>query len=144
MLTSTSRKRIAVVMASFFLFAGVPANGAVSRTLNDNSANKTYAIKVGSQFHLVLHSTYWSLTPIPAGAPIKSLGEPVASTGTPAATGPVGPANPPGMGTGTLDWSLKALKVGKYDLKASRTSCGEALRCTDAQSSYVVHIKITK
>ena len=144
MFTSASLKKIAVVVASLLLFAGVPANATVSRTLNENSANKTYAIKVGSIFHLVLHSTYWSLTPIPVGAPIKSLGEPVASTGTPAATGPVGPANPPGMGAGSIDWSLKALKVGKFDLKASRTSCGEALRCTDAQSSYVVHIKITK
>lgn len=144
MLTNASLKKTAIIAASLLLFSGAAAHGATTRTLNENSANKTYAIKVGSVFHLLLHSTYWTLTAIPSSAPIKSLGEPVGTAPTPAATGPAGPANPPGMGTGTIDWSLKALKIGKFDLKASRTSCGEALRCTDAQSSYVVHIKVTK
>ena len=114
------------------------ATAGTGRVLNENSANKTYAIKVGTSFHLVLHSTYWSLTPLPASAPIKSLGDPVAALGSNS------PSNPPGMGTGSLDWALKAVRVGKFSLQATRTSCGEALRCTDSQSKYLVNIKITK
>lgn len=108
------------------------------RILNENSANKTYSVKVGATFHLVLHSTYWSLASIASSAPIKSLGNPKPTTSSP------GPANPPGMGTGTLDWTLKAVRRGTYALTASRTSCGEALRCTGNQGSYLVRIRVVK
>jgi len=114
------------------------ATAGTGRVLNENSANKTYAIKLGSTFHLVLHSTYWSLTPIITSAPIKLLGDPVPTLDASA------PGNPPGMGKGTLEWALKAVRVGNFSLKATRTSCGEALRCTDSQSNYLVKIKITK
>ncbi len=131
-------KKLIVLLVVLAISSPTLASAASIRILNENSANKTYSMKVGATFHLVLHSTYWSLGSIAASAPIKSLGDPKPATPT------TGPANPPGMGTGTLDWTLKAVRRGTYALTASRTSCGEALRCTGNQGSYLVRIRVLK
>ena len=47
-----------------------------------------------------------------------------------------------GMGCGTVSLKFKAINKGISTVNASRTSCGEALRCTPAQSSYYVTIKV--
>jgi hypothetical protein len=136
-----NRKNSHLLAAAFSLIAMTIAaapSQAADRILNENSAGKTYAIKVGSTFHLVLNSTYWSLTPLKSSAPIKLLGEPVVAVPS------MAPGMPPGMGRGTVDWAFRATRPGAYTLAASRTSCGEAMRCVGDQGSFSVRLKVAK
>ena len=136
-----NRKNSHLLAAAFSLIAmtiaAAPSQGA-DRILNENSAGKTYSIKVGATFHLVLSSTYWSLTPLKSSAPIKLLGEPVVAVPS------MAPGMPPGMGRGTVDWAFRATRPGTYTLTASRTSCGEAMRCVGDQGSFSVRLKVAK
>jgi hypothetical protein len=148
MLTTKKSRIVLATVLSFvlsFVLTGTSTSSfaATSRVLNENSANKLYAVKLGSTFHLVLHSMYWTLNAPAAGSAIKVLGDPVSS---PIMPGPDAPANCrlPGMGCGTLDWSMKAVRMGTISLIATRTSCGEALKCTDANGRFSVRVRVNK
>ncbi len=133
-----SLKTKIAVMGILLSLTTASSHAAVTRTLNENSANKTYSIKVGATFHLVLHSMYWTLNPLPSKSAVKTVGDPVGSAA------PIGPGRPPGTGQGSLDWTLKAVRVGILTLQATRTSCGEALMCSPDQSKFAVKIKVIK
>ena len=144
MLTSKKSIVILATMLTFLLSASSTSSfAAAPRQLNENSANKLYAVKVGSTLHLVLHSMFWTLNAPAAGSAIKVMGDPVSS---PIMPGPDAPANCrlPGMGCGTLDWTIKAVRVGTVSLIATRTSCGEALQCTGTNGRFSVRVRVNK
>ncbi len=119
------------------------ASSATVRTLNENSANKVYAVKVGSHLTLTLHSMYWSLTSVPKSSGVAQVGGVLSKPILPGPTAPNG-CGLPGMGCGTQTWNFVAKKVGTFSIAASRTSCGEALQCTGTQGEYVVRIQVKK
>jgi hypothetical protein len=50
---------------------------------------------------------------------------------------------PPGFGCGTVKAPFKAVGAGSAHLRASRTSCGEALPCSKSQGRYDVTIRVS-
>jgi hypothetical protein len=111
------------------------AGTQVTATEADNGG--IVALRRGGTLTVTLHSTYWTINGSSAPAVLHQTG--------PATTSPAPPSQHcvPGQGCGTVTATFSALTDGKADVTASRTSCGEALRCTPAQSSWVVHVVVT-
>ncbi len=135
---------VAVVLLILVGAAGTQSASASSvRTLNENSANKTYAVKVGSHLTLTLHSMFWSLSPSAKNSGVSQVGAVLAKPILPGPSAPNG-CGLPGMGCGTQTWNFVAKKSGTYVIAASRTSCGEALQCTGSQGVYSVTVRVLK
>ncbi len=103
--------------------------GVVRLTERDN--HTTVTVPVGTRLDVTLASTYWSL-----------------SSSSPAVLHAAGAARylrgacRPGAGCGSTELSLLTRTVGTSDVVGLRTSCGEALRCTDATGRYLVHLQV--
>ncbi|GAA2743946.1 hypothetical protein GCM10009868_19750 [Terrabacter aerolatus] len=103
------------------------------REVTESDNGRTVDVAGGRVLVAVLHNTYWRFGP--PGAGITQLGEQVV---TPAPRGTC----LPGVGCGTVVARYRTVGVGAADLTASRTTCGEALRCSPSQGSWVVHVRI--
>jgi hypothetical protein len=101
--------------------------------LTEDDRGRTVAIKVGGTVTVILHSTYWS----PASTSNAAIVAPVA-----AATVSPGTCLP-GIGCGTVTSTFVTTASGDAVLSASRTVCGEALNCKDADKSWTVDLKVT-
>lgn len=93
----------------------------------------TLTVKRGADVIVELHSTYWQFQP--ASAPkvlVQALpeiqGDPPSRAGI------------PGSGKGTVRETYHARAAGTATITASRTTCGEALHCTVAQSIYRITV----
>ncbi|HEV7466304.1 MAG TPA: hypothetical protein VGP96_08380 [Candidatus Dormibacteraeota bacterium] len=106
---------------------------AVAASETEN--RRTITVRSGNRVTLTLHSTYWS---IQGSSDPKVLHQVGGSSTRPAKPGTC----VPGQGCGTVSASFIAVSRGNADLTASRTTCGEALRCTPVQGDYVVHIVV--
>jgi hypothetical protein len=114
-----------------------PASTAsVGVTVNADEANdgQTVTLKVGDSLHLVLNNTYWQISDLSASDVLTLTEGPIT---TPVLTNCV-----PGSGCGTVSATYAALAPGEVSIEATRTTCGEALKCTSDQSSYVVTVKV--
>ncbi len=135
-------KALAVMLIA--LGAMIPSvSQAASKSINETSNNKVVSVKVGSTFSVILNSTYWEYTPMTSSKVVTAVGAPVATAIMPSATAPAG-CTIAGSGCGTVTWKFKAKAVGTAVIAASRTSCGEAMRCTAENGSYSVKIKVTR
>lgn len=156
-------KSLFIVMATLLVGSGISFSyGATTPTFNESSNGKTITLKVGASFNITLNSTYWQFTPMISKKIIASIGAPVyaavmpaplstdsptsSSTSSPTASSiPRAPNSCfPGMGCGTVLWNFKAKKIGTALIVATRTSCGEAMRCTPADSTFQVKIKVIR
>lgn len=132
---------IIIGAVAMLTIAGAPlgaSTGSRSVTLNEASNHRTVAVDRGTRVTVTLHSTYWSLTPVRSPLILAPVG---AITVTGAGPGTAGCV--PGQGCGTVIAHFVARHAGFVRLHASRTSCGEALSCTPAQSAWtvVVHVR---
>ena len=126
--------------AALVVLSSVSAVGATTSNvaLNEISNGKVVTVHAGDHLTLTLHSTYWTITPLPKQKTITPVGPVVTAPRLPAsANGCV-----PGQGCGTVTAHFLASGVGQIRLSASRTSCGEALRCTPRQSHWTVVIRV--
>jgi hypothetical protein len=111
--------------------AGAPRAVIVSEPDN----GRTVTVHSGMRLTLTLHSTYWSIQGSSHPKVLHEVGGP--------STQPAKPGTcVPGQGCGTVSATFVALMKGNADLTASRTTCGEALRCTPAQGAYIVHVVV--
>jgi hypothetical protein len=112
-----------------------PAVAQHAITVSEPDNGRTITVRSGTRVTLTLHSTYWSVQ----GSSDPRVLHQVGGTSTQ-------PAKPgtcvPGQGCGTVSATFVALSRGRADLTASRTTCGEALRCTPAQGAYIVHVVV--
>jgi hypothetical protein len=136
------KPKVRVFLLSFLLI--LPSNG-----LNGASAAKTFSISesnngqkiqvlVGTILKITLHSTYWGVS---STSNLKLIGTPQISPITPSQSAPAN-CQHPGTGCGTVIWSFKAMKRGTAAFSATRTSCGEALRCTSDQILFKVRLNV--
>jgi hypothetical protein len=114
-----------------------PAGAHADATEANNGT--TMALHRGDTLTVTLHSTYWTIegsskpTVLVAQGPATTAGEPPSSKRC-----------VPGQGCGTVTESFTAVGDGTADVTASRTTCGEAMRCTTpAQSRWVLHVVVT-
>ena len=103
----------------------------------DEHANKTTVhVQVGTTVELLLHSSYWNI----AGSSSPSV---LAPQGAPTQV-PVTPTCAPGIGCNPVRAMFSALSPGTSVLSASRTSCGEALRCGTENGHFQVTVIVTQ
>lgn len=102
--------------------------------VSEANNGKTYTIAKGDSVTVVLHSTYWTIDGSSNPAVMKAVGQQTASP----------PANPchAGQGCGTISQKFVAVGPGTAHLKASRTSCGEALQCSPSPQRWDVSIVV--
>jgi hypothetical protein len=113
-----------------------PARGHVDATDTDNGT--TRVLHRGDTLTVTLHSTYWTITGSSNSAVLVAQGPQRTQADPPSSHHCV-----PGQGCGTVTESFTATGDGTADVGASRTTCGEAMRCTPAQSTWLLHVTVT-
>ncbi len=110
--------------------------GTVSLSLSDNG--KPVHLKVGEHLHIALSTPYWTFHG--PDAP-RVLRQDSSGTVRPTATcaGPIGTA---GCGTRTADFT--AVGAGRTSVPATRTVCGEAMRCVGANGRFVAYVIVSQ
>jgi hypothetical protein len=130
--------RSAVAAFALLLAAGcTSAAGSgqpTTKRVTDRDKGTTVTLHIGDRLKVVLASTYWTIHPASKPAVLRSDGRPVT---TPRPTGCV-----PGGGCGTVTATFTAAGDGTTIVSASRTSCGEALRCTGGNGVYRVSVVV--
>ena len=125
-------------MLSAFAASAAVASGASVDTLNEYSNGHTVTVNPGQHVTLILHSTYWSIAALTTSRPLTQVGSAVYLPRLRSTKG--GCVAGQGCGTVTVHYLASAPRVAH--LHASRTSCGEALRCTAALSNWTVTIRV--
>jgi hypothetical protein len=104
--------------------------------VDETANNTTVRVPVGARVRLLLHSDYWT----------------VRGSSSPDVLAQDGPTNqlprtsrgcPPGVGCNPLETFFAARAPGTAVVSATRTTCGEAMRCTGSQGSYQVTVVVT-
>lgn len=96
--------------------------------LDDAANGSTVQVRVGSRITVTLASTYWAFDP-PVAPVLQQAAAPTSSAS---------PHCLPGAGCGVVVASFRIIHAGTAMIHASRTTCGEALKCGPAQSTYRV------
>jgi len=133
-------------LVSVLLMLGLGLNSAQATTitsLSEKNASKTVIVKLGSRVELTLHSMYWGLAVPAKSSSLTSKGAPILKPIFPSPSAPAG-CKIAGSGCGTQTWEFVATKVGTTHLVASRTTCGEALRCTGTNGRFAVTVKVSR
>lgn len=133
-------------LVGVLLMLGLGLNSAqatMTTTLSEKNASKTVAVKLGSRVELTLHSMYWGLAVPAKKSSLTSKGQPIRKPIFPGPSAPAG-CKIAGSGCGTQTWEFIATKVGITHLVASRTTCGEAMRCTGANGRFAVTVKVSR
>lgn len=102
-------------------------------TVSDAENGSTLTVNRGADIYVTLHSTYWQFQQ--ASAPrVLVQAAPVLQGDPPSRAGI------PGSGKGTVRESYHAAAPGTATITATRTSCGEAMRCTAGQGLYRITV----
>lgn len=134
------------LVVSVLLILGLGLNSAQATTittLSEKNASKTVVVKLGSRVELTLHSMYWGLAVPAKRSSLTSKGQPILKPIFPGPSAPAG-CRIAGSGCGTQTWEFMATKVGITHLVASRTTCGEAMKCTGANGRFAVTVKVSR
>ena len=112
------------------------AVGAGVVTVGQSDNGHTVRVSRGTTIDVVLHSTYWNFTPQAGSGALRPDRAPsvVAS--------PPGSGCVAGQGCGTVTARFTAVGDGTARIRATRTSCGEALKCSPAQGAFAVTIVV--
>jgi hypothetical protein len=113
-----------------------PGNGD-SVVVDEHNNHRTVTLATGQRLELDLHNLYWNVQGSQASELLSQDGP--TQTRTPAPGG-----CPPGVGCGLLRSTFTARQAGATTVTASRTTCGEALRCTGDQGTYRLTVIITR
>ena len=109
-----------------------PEAGQIVATDSDNG--KTLELHVGDRLELKLDSTYWNIQES-SDLGVLRLAGPMAISPQPGCV--------PGAGCGLAIASFEAVGTGSADITASRSSCGEAMRCVGNAGSYRLAVVVT-
>jgi hypothetical protein len=98
----------------------------------DGSNGHTIAMRRGQRLIVALSSTYWQLQRSSNTTVLGLVGSP---TINPQLAGCI-----PGGGCGTATATYRASSAGRATVTATRTSCGEALRCVGASGQFALRV----
>ena len=101
----------------------------------DSDKGKTIDLHVGDRLQVRLASTYWTVD--------QGSDQRVLRPSGPMAVSPQISGCVPGGGCGFVIARFDAVGPGSADVTASRTSCGEALRCVGDAGSYRVSVAVS-
>jgi predicted secreted protein len=107
---------------------------AVERVITEADDRRTVKIRRGQKLEVQLHNTYWRFA-APSTSALVAIGAPVYAPR-------LGGGCVPGAGCGTVTARFRAARTGTTTIKATRQSCGEALRCRPGQGAFEVAIAV--
>jgi hypothetical protein len=110
-----------------------PEAGQIVAADSDNG--KTFELHVGDRLEVTLGSTYWNIHESSDLSVLRLAG--------PMAISPRPNGCVPGAGCGLAIASFDAVGTGSADVTASRSSCGEAMRCVGGAGSYRLSVVVT-
>jgi hypothetical protein len=100
----------------------------------DSDNGKTLELHVGDRLEVTLNSTYWNIQESSDLSVVRLAG--------PMAVSPRPNGCVPGGGCGLAIATFDAVGTGTADVTASRTSCGEAMRCVGSAGSYRLSVVV--
>jgi hypothetical protein len=127
---------IALTVLALAGCAGTTGGGDRPVAVDEKDNGQTITVVPGATVEVVLHSTYWSFAPLTGNGVLRSEGTPSVAASRP------GQGCVPGGGCGTVTATFTAVGAGTADVRASRTSCGEAMACGPDQASFTVRIVV--
>ena len=134
------KKFIAIIIGFVAIMFGAPnAHASALTTLTDKSNGKSVVFHVGDEFMLSLNSTYWNFENSFNKKIIIQIGLPRTEVIPPGPSAPKG-CEHPGSGCGTNSVRFVVKSKGVTYIQAHRDSCGEAIRCTSANSKYKIKL----
>jgi hypothetical protein len=118
--------------------SGPVAGGPTVIVVRDNSNGKAVSARAGDRIELILSSSYWHVTGSSAPSVLREDGPPVLLSR------PRNCPDIPGLGCIPVRAKFTALTDGKAVITASRSACGEALRCKPGQTRFTVNVVVRK
>ena len=114
----------------------VVGGGPTVIVVRDEANGKTVKARVGDRIELILSSTYWNLHGSSAPRVLRQNGPAVVLARPPDCP------DLPGLGCTPEQVNFTALADGTAIIRASRISCGEALRCAPSKTRFAVTLVI--
>lgn len=115
--------------------ASSPYSSTLTVAFTEADNNGSVVVHPGTIVEVTLSSTYWTFAPVSAPKVLTQSAPRV----HPAAPGV---HSVPGSGKGTVQETFRARGAGTAVITAARTSCGEAMRCSPAQTAYRITITV--
>ncbi len=112
------------------------AGGATVIVVRYDANGKAVSARAGDRIELILSSSYWRVTGSSAPGVLRQDGQPVLLPR------PSGCPDIPGLGCTPVRADFTALTDGKAVITASRSACGEALRCKPDQTRFSVIVVV--
>jgi hypothetical protein len=112
------------------------AGGARVIVVRDDANGKTVPARAGDRIELILSSSYWSVTGSSAPRVLREDG-PTVLLPRPSSCPAI-----PGLGCVPVRTDFTARTGGTAVITASRSSCGEALRCMPDQTRFTVTVVV--
>ena len=112
------------------------ASGATVIVVRYDANGKAVSARAGDRIELILSSSYWRVAGSSAPGVLRQDGQPVLLPR------PSSCPNIPGLGCTPVRADFTALTDGKAVIKASRSTCGEALRCQPDQTRFSVIVVV--
>jgi hypothetical protein len=116
--------------------SGPVAGGSMVIVVRDDANGKAVSARAGDRIELILSSSYWHLTGNSAPRVLRQDGPPMLLSR------PSGCPDVPGLGCIPVRADFTALTDGKAVITASRSACGEALRCKPDQTRFTVIVVV--
>lgn len=109
--------------------------GTSPATVNNSDSGRTVHLARGQQLVVVLTGGYWTFGPSPDPTVMRPDRGPTLLAPSPADC-------PPGLGCSPIEVRFTAISAGTTQIRASRTTCGEARRCTGNQGRFAVVVDV--
>ena len=117
--------------------AGGPvAGGPMVIVVRDGANGNAVSARAGDRIELILSSSYWRVTGSSAPGVLRQDGPPMLLSR------PSSCPDLPGLGCVPVRADYTALTDGKAVITASRSACGEALRCKPGQTRFSVIVVV--
>ena len=116
--------------------SGPVAGGPTVIVVRDNANGKAVSARAGDRIELILSSSYWHVTGNSAPRVLRQDGPPTLLPRPSSCPGI------PGLGCVPVRADFTALTDGKAVITASRSACGEALRCKPDQTRFTVIVVV--
>jgi hypothetical protein len=130
------RRRLIAVSVLVLLATACPATHGGRVIETDKNNGDTLVLRRGQQLSVVLSSTYWQFQSSSNPAVLRPEGRPQVNPQLPPGSG----GCVPGQGCGAASATFLAIAAGRVTVTATRTTCGEALRCIGANGRFSLQV----
>ncbi|MEY9878325.1 hypothetical protein ABH931_007852 [Streptacidiphilus sp. MAP12-33] len=110
--------------------------GTTPVVVRNADKGKTITLHTGQTLEVVLSGGYWPAPASSAAGVLKAAGAPSFLSASP------GRGCPPGVGCRPEQTDFTAVAPGTATVSATRTNCGEAMRCTDANGKFTISVTV--